>query len=59
MFVTTFLIAISMSYVRGWLFIVGFGFFVFFGFLDGLFWGASIKKVPKGAWVPLMMGGVL
>ena len=24
-----------------------------------LFWGASFKKVPEGAWVPLMFGVVL
>ena len=25
----------------------------------GLFWGAALKKVPEGAWVPLMMGVIL
>jgi KUP system potassium uptake protein len=25
----------------------------------GLFWGASLKKVPYGAWVPLMIGLIL
>lgn len=25
----------------------------------GLFWGASLKKVPHGAWVPLMIGVAL
>lgn len=25
----------------------------------GLFWGASLKKVPKGAWVPLVIGVVM
>jgi len=34
-------------------------FFVFFGFFDGLFWGASLKKIPQGAWVPLTIGLVL
>ena len=24
--------------------------------LSGLFWGASLKKIPHGAWVPLMLG---
>ena len=28
------------------------------GFI-GLFWGAALKKVPEGAWVPLMIGLVL
>ena len=25
----------------------------------GLFWGAALKKVPQGAWVPLVIGVVL
>ena len=25
----------------------------------GLFWGAALRKVPEGAWVPLMMGVIL
>ena len=25
----------------------------------GLFWGASLQKVPKGAWAPLMVGLIL
>ena len=31
-------------------------FFVVFGTLDSLLWGASLKKIPHGAWVPLMIG---
>ena len=27
--------------------------------LTGLFWGASLKKIPQGAWVPLTIGLVL
>ena len=34
-------------------------FLTFFGFIDALFWGASIKKIPHGAWVPLVIGVVL
>ncbi len=34
-------------------------FVTFFGFFDALFWGASFKKVPAGAWVPLMIGVIL
>jgi len=33
--------------------------FLFFGFLDGLFFGASLEKVPHGAWIPLMVGCIL
>ncbi|KAI0291239.1 potassium transporter [Multifurca ochricompacta] len=40
-------------------FIFGAVFLIFFGFLDGLFWGASLKKVPSGAWVPLTIGTIL
>ena len=34
-------------------------FFIVFGTLDSIFWGASLKKVPHGAWVPLMIGVVV
>jgi len=30
-----------------------------FGFFDGLFWGAALKKIPQGAWAPLMIGLIL
>jgi KUP system potassium uptake protein len=59
MFVTTVLIALQTRYVKGkpWLFAVAF--FIFFAFFDGVFWGAAIRKVPHGAWVPLVIGLVL
>lgn len=59
MFVTTTLIFIQIPYVkqRSWLFAVAW--LIFFGFIDGLFWGAAIRKVPTGAWVPLLIGSVL
>lgn len=25
----------------------------------GLFWGAAVRKIPEGAWVPLMIGCIL
>lgn len=25
----------------------------------GLFWGAALRKIPHGAWVPLMIGVIL
>ncbi|KAI0060612.1 potassium transporter [Artomyces pyxidatus] len=59
MFSTTVLISIQMRYVKHLPIIVALAFFVFFGFLDGLFWGAALKKVPDGAWVPLTIGCVL
>jgi len=59
MFTTSVLISVQMRYVKGLPLMFGISFFLFFGFLDGLFWGASLKKVPTGAWVPLMIGLIL
>nr|GAT52232.1 predicted protein [Mycena chlorophos] len=59
MFSTTILLAVRMRWVKHWHWVVAVGFFVVWGFLDGLFWGASLKKVPLGAWVPLMIGTIL
>ncbi|KAG8720565.1 hypothetical protein FRC08_018842 [Ceratobasidium sp. 394] len=59
MIVTTSLLAIQIPFVKRLPAILGVAFFVFFGFIDGLFWGASLRKVPHGAWVPLMIGSVL
>jgi len=74
MFTTTVLISLQIRYVKQLPYILGIAFFLFFGFLDGkainrtlfrcsnipgLFWGASLKKVPQGAWVPLMIGLIL
>lgn len=30
----------------------------FYGHI-GLFWGAALRKIPHGAWVPLMIGVIL
>ncbi|KAK2467234.1 hypothetical protein APHAL10511_000783 [Amanita phalloides] len=59
MFSTTILIALSMYYVMYWPWPVSVVFIVFFGFFDALLWGAALKKVPHGAWVPLMIGIIL
>ncbi|KAI9460347.1 potassium transporter [Russula earlei] len=59
MFTTSILISMQMRYVKHLPYIVGISYLLFFGFLDGLFWGASLKKVPQGAWVPLMIGLIL
>ncbi|KAG8750690.1 hypothetical protein FRC12_012763 [Ceratobasidium sp. 428] len=59
MIVTTSLLAIQIAFVKRLPAILGVAFFIFFGFIDGLFWGASLRKVPHGAWVPLMIGSVL
>ncbi|KAH9996962.1 potassium transporter [Russula compacta] len=59
MFTTTILISVQMRYVKHLPLIVSILFLLCFGFLDGLFWGASLKKVPAGAWVPLTLGTIL
>ncbi|KAG9102566.1 hypothetical protein FRC06_001760 [Ceratobasidium sp. 370] len=59
MIVTTSLLAFQIPLVKRLPAILGVAFFVFFGFIDCLFWGASLRKVPHGAWVPLMIGSVL
>ncbi|KAF9481220.1 potassium transporter [Pholiota conissans] len=59
MFSTTWLLAIQMYYVKHLPLAIAVGFFVVWGFFDGLYWGAAIKKVPHGAWVPLMIGIIL
>ncbi|KAI0072602.1 potassium transporter [Panus rudis PR-1116 ss-1] len=59
MFTTTTLIAIQIVCVKHLPIVAAVAFFIFFGFIDGLFWGAALKKVPEGAWVPLMIGVIL
>ncbi|KZT21026.1 potassium transporter [Neolentinus lepideus HHB14362 ss-1] len=59
MFSTTILIAVHMRYVKYWPMVIGLAYLVGFGFFDGLFWGAALRKIPAGAWVPLMIGVIL
>ncbi|KAF8520592.1 potassium transporter [Hysterangium stoloniferum] len=59
MFVTTTLMALQSHYVKRWPLVASIALFIFFGFFDGLFFGAALKKVPLGAWVPLMIGLIL
>ncbi|KZO92922.1 potassium transporter [Calocera viscosa TUFC12733] len=59
MLVTSSLIAVQIPMVKRLPWILGVLFFLFFGFFDGLFWGASLRKVPLGAYVPLAIGIVL
>ncbi|KAL1745592.1 potassium transporter [Schizophyllum fasciatum] len=56
---TTLLLSVQMYVVKRWPLISGMAFFALFGFVDALFWGAAVRKVPHGAWVPLMIGGIL
>ncbi|KIK08027.1 hypothetical protein K443DRAFT_86126 [Laccaria amethystina LaAM-08-1] len=59
MFSTSLLLGIQMYYVKHWPMIFGIVYFLIFGFFDALFWGAALKKVPHGAWVPLTIGVIL
>ncbi|GJE91288.1 potassium transporter [Phanerochaete sordida] len=59
MITTTVLVALQFKYVKGISAWYGLLFFLFFGFFDGLFWGAALRKIPHGAWVPLMIGLIL
>ncbi|THH10121.1 hypothetical protein EW145_g1548 [Phellinidium pouzarii] len=59
MFATSVLIALQIRLVKRKPLVFALAFLLFFGFLDGLFWGASLRKVPNGAWVPLMIGLIL
>lgn len=56
---TSILLSVSMYYVKQWHWSVAALYLVVFGFFDALFWGAAFKKVPAGAWVPLMIGVIL
>ena len=59
MFVTTTMIALQIPYVKHKPWILAVAWLLFFGFLDGLFFGAALRKVPHGAWIPLLIGTVL
>lgn len=59
MLITTFEIALSIFFVKRLPWVLGLLFFVAFGFVDALLWGAVAKKVPEGAWFSLTIGGVL
>jgi KUP system potassium uptake protein len=59
MFSTSVLIAIQIPAIKHLPIVVGVAYFLSFGFFDALFWAASFKKIPQGAWVPLLIGVVL
>jgi KUP system potassium uptake protein len=59
MFVTTTLIFVQIPYVKHRSWFLAFAWILFFGFIDALFWGAALRKVPLGAWVPLLVGFVV
>lgn len=59
MFSTTILIGVHIRYVKMLPGVVALAYLLVFGFFDGLFWGASLRKIPHGAWVPLMIGSCM
>ncbi|THV03032.1 potassium transporter [Dendrothele bispora CBS 962.96] len=56
---TTVLLTVQMLWVKHLPVIIALGFLLAWGFFDGLFWGAALRKIPHGAWVPLMFGVIL
>lgn len=59
MICTTTLLALQIPLIKHLSPFLGLAFFLFFGFIEGCFWGASLKKVPAGAWFPLTIGCAL
>lgn len=59
MIVTTSFLAIQIYCLKHLPLAFAIAFFIVFGFFDGLFFGASLRKVTHGAWVPLTIGSAL
>ncbi|KAG0655829.1 hypothetical protein C6P46_000681 [Rhodotorula mucilaginosa] len=59
MFITTCTLAIAMIQIKHLPVIVAVIYFFAAGFIDCLFFGATLKKVPHGAWFSLGLGVVL
>lgn len=59
MLCTTTLLTLQIPFVKNLPWALALAFFVFFAFVDGLFFGASLRKVPHGAWFPLGIGCLL
>ncbi len=59
MFTTTVLVTFQIKLVKRKPLWLALAFFVPFAFFDGVYWGAALKKIPEGAWVPLMIGCIL
>jgi len=58
MFITTTMITLQIPYVKHKPWFLAVAWLLFFGFLDGLFFGAALRKIPHGAWIPLLVGCV-
>ncbi|GAA5996914.1 hypothetical protein JCM5350_005065 [Sporobolomyces pararoseus] len=59
MIITTIMLAVAVVRLKHLHWLCAIAFFIFFGFFDCLFWGATLKKVPHGAWFTLTLGLVL
>lgn len=57
--ITTLLIALNMIFVRQYNVYFAIGFFLFFGFLDMLFFAGACTKIPHGAYVTLAAAAVI
>ncbi|KAK0528745.1 hypothetical protein OC842_004461 [Tilletia horrida] len=56
MIVTTIEIALQIYYVKRKPLILAVLFCIGFGFVDALLWGATLKKIPHGAWFSFAIG---
>ncbi|KAE8216494.1 hypothetical protein CF327_g381 [Tilletia walkeri] len=59
MLVTCVEVALQTYFVKKKPWFIAALFLLFFGFVDGLLWGASLKKIPHGAWFSFAIGLVL
>ncbi|GAA6002540.1 KUP/HAK/KT family potassium transporter [Rhodotorula paludigena] len=59
MLITTLMIALAMIQLKGFPVLVALAYFFLAAFIDCLFFGASLKKVPHGAWFPLGLAIVI
>ncbi|GAA5889235.1 hypothetical protein JCM8208_007810 [Rhodotorula glutinis] len=59
MLITTITLALAMVQLKGMPVLVAVAYFFAAAFIDALFFGASLKKVPHGAWFPLGLAAVL
>jgi len=59
MLITTLTLALAMVQLKGLPVLVALAYFMAAAFIDALFFGAALKKVPHGAWFPLGLAFVL
>lgn len=59
MIITTTILAVAMAQVKHLPVLVAIGYFLLSAFIDGLFFGASLKKVPTGAWFSIGLATIL